>query len=264
MLIGAAVCPHPPVLISEVGVDALADLATRAVAVVRRLIAAAPDVIVVAGGPDPHLGGRVAKTGRERPEWLDGGAGGTTDRFGVRFSIGAGSDALALPGMVGCWLLDQGGWTGQRRFLTVPMDFPAADCAALGAALAEGAASVGLLAMGDGSSSRTDTSPSAFQPEAAAFDAEAFEAVTAPDPDRLLALDGDLAVRVGVAGLSAWQVLAGALSAGGDPRSWGSEMGEMATTTGVAYLLAFLRPEPTGQSNAQRGSTDSNPPLGRR
>jgi len=253
VLIGAAVCPHPPALIPEVGGDSLGDLATRAVAVVRRLIAAAPDVIVVAGGPDPHLGGRVAAPGHERPVWIDGIAGGSTDRFGVRFSVGdAGSDVLPLPGMVGCWLLERAGWTGPRRFLMLPSRMSAAECAALGAALAEGAASVGLLAMGDGSSSRADSSPSAFQPEAAAFDDEAFEGLIAPDPDRLLALDGDLAVRVGAAGLSAWQVLAGALSAGSDPRRWGSDLGELATTTGVAYLLAFLRPDPTGQSNAQR------------
>jgi len=252
VLIGAAVCPHPPALIPAVGGDSLADLAARAVAVVRRLIAAAPDVIVVAGGPDPHLGGRIAETRHVRPQWLDGGAGATTDRFGVRFSIGAGPDALPLPGMVGCWLLDQAGWSGPRRYLTVASDFPAPGCAALGAALAEGDASVGLLAMGDGSSSRSDTAPAAFQPEAAAFDDEAFEALLAADPARLLALDGGLAVRVGAAGLSVWQVLAGALTAGSDPGSWGSELGEMVTTTGVAYLLAFLQPGPTGKSDAQR------------
>ncbi len=201
MLIGAAVCPHPPALIPEVGGDFLGDLATRALAVVRRLIAAAPDVIVVAGGPDPHLGGRVAETGHERPVWIDGIAGGSTDRFGVRFSVGdAGSDVLPLPGLVGCWLLDRAGWTGPRRFLMLPSRMPAAECAALGAALAGGEASVGLLAMGDGSTSRTDTSPAAFQPEAAAFDEEAFEALLAPDPDRLLALDGDLARSRGCCG----------------------------------------------------------------
>ena len=252
-MIGAAVCPHPPALIPEVGGDALAELAARGVAVVRQLIAAAPDVIVVAGGPDPHLGGRAAESGHDRPVWIDGTAGGTTDRFGVRFSVGgAGSNVLPLPGMVGCWLLDQAGWTGPRRFLTIPSRLPAAECTALGAALAEGGASVGLLAMGDGSSSRTDTSPSVFSPEAQGFDDEAFDALIAPDPDRLLALDADLAVRVGAAGLPAWQVLAAALSAGGEPRRWGSELGEMVTTTGVAYHLVFLRPDPPGQSNAHR------------
>lgn len=253
MLIGAAVCPHPPALIPEVGGDALADVATHAVAVVRRLIAAGPDVIVVVGGPDPHLGGRLGETGHEQPAWLDGSAGGTTDRFGVRHSVGgAGSDVLPLPGMVGCWLLDRAGYTGPRRFLTVPAGFPAAECSSLGAALAEGGVSVGLLAMGDGSSSRRDTSPSAFRPEAHAFDDEAFDALIAPEPDRLLAFDPDLAARVGAAGLPAWQVLAGALASTGDTRTWGSEMGEMVTTTGVAYFLAFLRPGIAGRGDAQR------------
>jgi hypothetical protein len=242
VLIAAAVCPHPPALIPEVGGDSQAHVATRAVAVVARLVAAAPDVIVVAGGPDPHLAGRVAKAGDELPEWLDGSAGGTTDRFGVRFSVGgAGSESLPLPALVGCWLLDRAGWTGPRRYLTVPAGLGATECAALGAALANGAASVGLLAMGDGSSSRSETSPSGFQPEAQAFDDEVFTALIAADPDRLLALDGDRAARVGAAGLSAWQVLGGALAASSLPRSWQSEMGEMATATGVAYLLAFLR-----------------------
>jgi hypothetical protein len=243
VLIGAAVCPHPPALIPEVGGQALAEVAVLAVDVVRRLGNAAPDVIVVAGGPDPHLVADAQETSVQVPVWADGSAGGTTDRFGVRLSIGgAGSHPLPLPGLIGCWLLDRAGWTGPRRFLTVPSGHPATACAALGSALAAGDARVGLLAMGDGSSSRTATSPSAFRPEATAFDDEAFQALTAPTPDRLLALDSGTADWVGAAGLSAWQVLAGALAADGDPAAWESEVAEMLTGTGVAYLVSFLRP----------------------
>jgi hypothetical protein len=243
VLIGAAVCPHPPALIPEVGGAALADVAALAVDAVRRLGNASPDVIVVAGGPDPHLVGDPGATRARLPTWADGSAGGTTDRFGVRLSIGgAGSQQLPLPGLVGCWLLDRAGWQRPRRFLTVPPGYSARSCAALGAALAAGEARVGLLAMGDGSSSRTATSPSAFEPEATAFDDEVFRALTAPSPDRLLALDAEVAARVGAAGLSSWQVLAGALAAAEDPKAWESEMAEMLTATGVAYLVSFLRP----------------------
>jgi hypothetical protein len=255
VLTAAAVCPHPPALIPEVGGGALADVATRAVAVVQRLVRTAPDVIVVAGGPDPHLGRRCDETSVHRPEWLGASAGGTTDRFGLRLSIGGvGPGALPLPGLVGCWLLDRAGWTGPRRYLTVPPGFPAAEGAGLGAALANGDAHVALLAMGDGSSSRTGTSPAAFRPEAVPFDDEAFSALTEPDPDRLLALDGALAAHVGAAGLSAWQVLAGAVAAAGDPGTWGSEAAEMVTTTGVAYLLVFLRPRGSDRVSVAPGS----------
>ena len=97
MLIAAAVCPHPPVLIpAAMGAAGdgpeLADLRAACAAAARGLVRARPDLIVIAG---------VGPAGRTYP-WP---SAGSLHRYGVPWSTGPGRPVLPLSLTVGTWLL---------------------------------------------------------------------------------------------------------------------------------------------------------------
>src|SRR5579859_3694193 len=94
MLIAAAVCPHPPLLIPQAtGAPGSADpdlgrLRAACAAAVAALLAEAPDLIVVVGG-DPETE-RTAEYPPHTP--------GRLHDFGIPFAVGrAGQDARELP-----------------------------------------------------------------------------------------------------------------------------------------------------------------------
>ena len=97
MLIAAAVCPHPPVLVPAAMGEAgsgpeLADLRAACAAAARGLVRARPGLIVVAGsGP----------SGRAYP-WP---SAGSLHRYGVPWTTGPGRPVLPLSLTVGTWLL---------------------------------------------------------------------------------------------------------------------------------------------------------------
>ena len=182
MLIAAAVCPHPPLLIPEAtGAPGAADpelnrLRAACRNAVAALLAGRPDLIVVAGGAErtaeypPHTPGRLHD-------------------FGIPFTVGpAGHDASALPLSltIGKWLLAEHGappaaWWG------IASDAPPAECLQLGEKLAALAPRVALLAMGDGPARRARAAPHAADPEADRYDDQVAGALAAADPAALAA-----------------------------------------------------------------------------
>ena len=207
MLIAAAVCPHPPLLVPEVTgasdpaageLDRLRTACRDAVAV---LIGAAPDLLVVAGG---------AGQTTEYPA----AAGGSLRDFGVPFTVGA-DPVLPLSLTIGKWLL--AGVVPPRPPVTwqgIASGTATADCLSLGEKLAALAPRVALLAMGDGPGRRARGVPGATDPGADGYDRQVTAALAAADPGALAALDPGRDQELFVAGRAAWQVLAGAASAG--------------------------------------------------
>jgi len=97
VLIAAAVCPHPPVLIpAAMGAAGdgpeLADLRAACAAAARGLVRARPDLIMIVGG---------GPAGRTYP-WP---SAGSLHRYGVPWSTGPGRPVLPLSLTVGTWLL---------------------------------------------------------------------------------------------------------------------------------------------------------------
>ena len=84
----------------------------------------------------------------------------------------------------------------------------------LGEKLAALAPRVALLVMGDGPGRRARGVPGATDPEADRYDDHVSAALAAADPGALAALDPRHDQELFVAGRAAWQVLAGAASAG--------------------------------------------------
>ena len=233
MLIAAAVCPHPPLLIpaatgapgaGDAELDRLRAACHQAVAA---LLTGRPDLIVVAGGA-----GRTAEYPADTP--------GRLHDFGVPFTVGrGGEDAPALPLSltIGKWLLSRAGAGEQAVWWGIASDAPPAECLQLGERLAALAPRVALLAMGDGPARRARAAPDAADPEADRYDDQVAAALAAPDPAALAALDPGQDRPLHIAGRAAWQVLAGA--AGQD--AFHAELRYCGAPFEVSYVVASWR-----------------------
>ena len=234
MLVAAAVCPHPPLLVPGVAAGAVAetdDLRAACDAAVAVLLGAGPGVVVVVGsaarvGPFP-----AGSWGSLRAYGLD-------DRD-LGIVAGDGPPTLPLSLTIGRWLLDRAGdaLTTDALLFGIAADADSERCAEIGAALADRAPRVGLLVMGDGTGRRTPK-PGYLDERAEPFDASVAAALSAGDAAGLVALDAGLADELLVPGRPAWQVLAGA--AGG--RAWRGEVTYDAAPYGVGYLVATWLP----------------------
>ncbi|MFE3519098.1 class III extradiol dioxygenase subunit B-like domain-containing protein [Streptomyces sp. NPDC059166] len=212
MLVAAAVCPCPPLLVPEVAagagpeLDAARNACLDALAV---LAAAQPDLLVVTG-----------PTGAAEAGAYPSGSVGSFAGFGVDTTVrlgepgaGARPSGRPLPPSlaVAAWLLERVRWRGAPvEGLGVRETLPAEECLTEGATLADRAGRVALLVMGDGSACRTVKSPGYLDERATGFDAAAARALGAADVAALGALDQTLAYELKAAGRAPWQVLAGA------------------------------------------------------
>lgn len=213
MLVAAAVCPAPPLLVPELAAGAAAELGDARTAcsdALSVLAASRPDLLVVVGASDQDHHGPYPQ-----------GARGTFRGFGVEADVrlGEGEEGprlLPTPLAVGAWLLGRAGWgAAPVEGLGVAEPLDTARCLATGRELAARDARVALLVMGDGSACRTLKAPGYFDDRAAAFDAEAARALGAADVAALTALDSGLAAELQAAGRAPWQVLAGAAEGAG-------------------------------------------------
>ncbi|MBL7490179.1 class III extradiol dioxygenase subunit B-like domain-containing protein [Frankia sp. AgB1.9] len=262
-LVVAAVCPHPPLLVPRVGANEPVAAREPALAAVRRLRAANPDVLVVVGDdPDALAAGFHAysstSVGDFRGFGVDyqvqlgpGPTAGMSDLGGVPGAVGEGgaTDAPRLPLSlaVGAWLLAETGWDVARWGLGVSPKAEAAQAVARGAELVAGPDRVALLVMGDGSARRTPKAPGALDERAEPYDAVVERALATVDLDALLALDPGLSADLLVAGRASWQVLAGAVGARpiGTP-TWGADVLYADAPFGVGYFVGVWEPGVSG------------------
>ncbi|MEU6430521.1 class III extradiol dioxygenase subunit B-like domain-containing protein [Microbispora sp. NPDC046973] len=230
MLVAAAVCPHPPLLVPQVAGAAapeLDDLRAACAAAVGSLLDARPDVLAVAGGAEVTASFPADAAGTLRP-------------WGPDVRVGPGDLVLPLSLTIGRWLLERargsGGDLPALRFEAVGFDAPPAECAALGRRLAEPERRVALLVMGDGSARRTEKAPGYIHPDAVPYDEMLAGALASGDTGRLLGLDPDEARELWAAGRAAFQVLGGA--AQGAPPPAASELLYDDAPYGVGYFAA--------------------------
>jgi hypothetical protein len=210
MLVAAAVCPCPPLLVPEVAAGAAPELdAARAACdeAVRAVLAARPDLIVVVGeGP----------VTREHEQ----GTVGSFLPFGVDHEVRLGAvpegaeapaDRLPLSLTVGAWLLARSGWTGRVAGYVVKGDRSWPANGEDGTHLANWADRVGFLVMGDGTACRSLKAPGYLDERAEGVDAAIAEALRNGDRDGFFAnLDADLAHELKISGRSPWQVMTAA------------------------------------------------------
>ncbi|RBM11117.1 class III extradiol dioxygenase subunit B-like domain-containing protein [Streptomyces sp. PT12] len=208
MLVAAAVCPCPPLLVPEVAGGAAAELDEARAAcddALGVLTAARPDRLLVVGpAAQPERGA------------FPSGARGSLRGFGVdvgaRLGEGPPGERELPPSLtIGAWLLERTGWAAAPvEGLGVGESLEPERCAAVGRELAAATDRLALLVMGDGSACRSSRAPGAYDERAAAFDEAAARALGEANTAALAALDAELAEDLRAAGRSSWQLLAGA------------------------------------------------------
>jgi hypothetical protein len=225
VIVGAALCPSPPLLARELTghAEILPELRDACAAAVRHLLAARPDVIAVVGA--------ASDTATWDPD----------DRLDLSAYAPPVSSAHGKPGLplalgIGALLLDQAGYAGARILQAVDESAPTPACLRLGRDLAGAAPRVALLAVGDGSTRRGPAAPGYIDHRAVPFDDAVRQAVRDGDMAALAELDPDLARDLMATGRAAWQVLAGGFA---DARP-ATEISYAADPFGVAYLVATL------------------------
>ncbi|MCE4946846.1 MULTISPECIES: class III extradiol dioxygenase subunit B-like domain-containing protein [Streptomyces] len=218
MLVAAAICPCPPLLVPEVATGAAPELdPVRAACrdALGVLAAARPDRLVVLA---PTTDGGTTEA--RYPQ----GSTGSFRGFGVDLDVTLGAAGPTPSGgpqlppalAVGAWLLSWADrWEMPVEGFGVPESLPGDRCRPLGRELAGSAPRVALLVLGDGSARRSVKAPGYFDERAEAFDAGAARALGAADTAALEALDERLAADLMVSGRSCWQVLAGAAEGAG-------------------------------------------------
>jgi hypothetical protein len=232
VLVAAAVCPHPPLLVPELASAAAAELdelRTCCLHAVDAVAAAVPEALIVIGAGEatrhfePGTSGSMAHYGVDIPVALPG------------IGVGGATPALPLPLAIGAWLLAQAGWTAPVRGVSVAAGAQADECAAVGRELAATADRTALLVMGDGTACRSERAPRPYDERAAGFDASAVQALGDADPAALLALEPQLAAELSAQGRAAWQVLAGAA----DDAALDAEVLYDRAPYGVGYVVAI-------------------------
>lgn len=217
MLVAAAVCPCPPLLVPEVAAGAAPEMdAARAACTdaLGVLAASRPGLLVVVGP--------AGRSGRgTHPQGTPGsfrGFGADVDvRLGQRVSGGADTGRVLPASLaVAGWLLERTGWSyAPIEGLGVGEPLEPERCIQAGRDIAGRAERVALLVMGDASACRTLKAPGYLDERAAPFDASVARALGSADVPALKALDTGLASELQASGRASWQVLAGAAEQAG-------------------------------------------------
>jgi hypothetical protein len=243
--VGAAVLPHPPLLVPELAGAAATELDPLRAACHQALsavLAGAGTIVVVGdgpvwGAPEPAAPGSFRPYGAEVEVTLPPLA--YLDLPGL--PTPARLPDLPLSLAVAAQLLAGHDPLPERLVAaTVPPSLGPGAAAAIGQVLVSAGAPgerVGLVVMGDLSACRGEQAPGALRPGAAELDAAVAEALRTGKPERLLDLDPAQAADLLVAGRVPLQVLAGAFQ--DRPVVHGEVLYEDAPY-GVGYLVAVL------------------------
>ena len=227
MTVSAVLCPHPPLLLRELtgAADVASDLRAACVGAVRGMLDGEPAVVVVAGGDG---------TARS---W-DASLQPDVRRFGTTGARTPRGGSLPLSLGVGRRLLDEAGWAGTTKLVSVPWDAADAELDTFVDQLRDLAGRsgpVGLLLLGDGSTRRGDKAPGFLDPRAFPFDDAVAEALATGDAQGLRDLDVDLARDLMVGGRSAFRLLGAVGLAGG---SVDAALAYRDDPFGVSYFVA--------------------------
>lgn len=194
MLVAAALCPHPPLLVPSVGVGLGREvdrLRAEVVASVGAVAAVGADVTYV-------VGAGIGRAATSFAPWAPGSAA-AADPVDV-------PEPLPLPLLVGAWLTRG----TNRSFVVVDPTLDPGECGELGGELAASAGRVALVVLGDGSACHDEKAPGYVDARAPGWDRTVHEAFETFDLDAIAGLDPTMADELLVAGRAPWQLLAGA------------------------------------------------------
>jgi len=202
VIVAAVVCPHPPLLLRELSgaQDAAPELRAACHAALAAGLAGSPDLVVAVGGAD------------EAHEW-DASLPVEVRRFGTTDAPHVAGLPLSLG--VAKRLLEDSGWAGRLRLLTLPWNADHAAVESLARTVGALEGRVLLLVMGDGSTRRGEKAPGYLDERAFAFDGETGRALEQGDAEALARLDPGLGEELMVLGRPAFAVLGEAVAGQG-------------------------------------------------
>ncbi|GAB3715728.1 class III extradiol ring-cleavage dioxygenase family protein [Nocardiopsis oceani] len=205
MIVGAAVCPHPPLLLRELtgGQDVAAELREACGSALSALLAHSPDVVLVVGGAEVRSGHRLGPV----PVRAYGGTGERVRQ----------DETLPLSLGVARRLLDDNGTAVPVETVTVAWDATLGQVEDLAVWIAARPERVALLVMGDGSARRGAKAPGHLDERSFGFDEGVRRALARGDAAALLHLPPGLAAELMAAGRAAWQVMASAAAQTAEP-----------------------------------------------
>jgi hypothetical protein len=227
VLVAAAVCPHPPLLIPDAtglaADDGLGELRDACGAAVGTLLQAESDLLLVVGGA-------------EQSARYPASAAGSLAQYGIPVVTGAGQPVLPESLTIGSWLLRSSAPAAlpEVSYQAVSRSLRPADCLDLGRRLAASADRVAMLALGDATAIRAIGVPGAAHQAADSYDSRVAAALASVDTAALAALPPALDDELLVAGRAAWQVLAGAT----EDQPFSASLTYSASPLGVGYLVA--------------------------
>lgn len=229
VITAAAICPHPPLLVRELGgsQDPLAELRGAAVTAVREVTSGAERVVVV--GPDDRAGSWDASLPEDVRRF------GTT---GERTTSG-----LPLPLAIGRRLLRDADWSGPVELRAVARHTDDDAVEAMAAELAARPDGTVVVLLGEGSARRGDSAPGYLDERAFSFDDCLATALADGDARALCDIDTDLAEDLMVFGATSFRIL-GALALHQMARGGAEPSGELtyrADPFGVSYLVGTWR-----------------------
>ena len=228
MIVAAAFCPHPPVLVPDVAQAAapeLADLRAACRTAIQRIALPGRQLAIIGAG--------------ERSAWFTPGTRGSLAGYGVDLEVSLGSELtgqieLPLSLTVGAWLLhDALGRDAVADAICVGPDWWDRDPFDLGVFDREDFV---LLVMGDGSARRSTAAPGYLDDRAAAFDADVVAAMRSGNGLSLLEayVDPDTGAELLAAGVPVWNAVGSLL---GD-LTFDAEVLYDAAPYGVGYVVA--------------------------
>ena len=245
MLVAAAFCPCPPLLVPHVAAGAAPELDRARAACADALgvlTAARPDRLIVVGPSD-----------EDGPTRYPAGTPGSFRGFGVDIDVVLGTarggsedpdqgldhrptgGELPASLAVAAWLLSSTRWSAADiSGLALGERLDTARCARAGRDIAGQPGRTALLVMGDAGARRSLKAPGYLDERAARFDEGVARAMESADIAALLGLDAELARDLMVAGRAPWQLVAGAAEAAG----LGGELLYDDAPYGVGYLVA--------------------------
>jgi len=202
MISAVVFIPAAPLMCPDVDVEALlADERAACIELVAELQQDAEHIIVIGSG--------------ESTTWFEQGGIGNTRAFGgvSHYAIGSGRDELPQALTVGASVVSAAGWAGAVKALVVDAETTAEQRGVLAKELLakSGDQRTLIVAVGDGSATRTEKAPGYIQPDALDFDAEITRAIGNGDSSAIVAIEQSTADRLWCRGLPTWQVVAQAI-----------------------------------------------------
>jgi hypothetical protein len=203
VIVAAAVCPHPPLLLDELGGrhDSVEQLRLACRRAIDDLLGHGLDGIVVVGGaestrtavPADRLNLRAYGTLAAPVAPLENGVG-------LPLSLGVADRLLA-----------EAEWCGETERRAIAWNAGAEECDHLGRELVRRGGRLGLLVMGDGSACRGTKAPGHYDDRAHSFDERVAHALEQGDCHALRGLDPEQAEQLLMQGRTALQVLGSAV-----------------------------------------------------